>query len=458
MQFGNYYQTVPVTSDPPNAKVFVNGEEKGRTPEFLSLRRGEKTEFHLVFPKGTEVTSQAEMQYRWATSFGGGFFLFIYGAPIGWGVDYWTGTAFDFKDVMISMGSSAIKKPGIEPTQSSWVLPPPESSSEYLSQDMARILQKHLAAAYPHAQILDFDSHELQFYEAHWRYDNVPGDADLNRLLASLKVHYFVDSHIEEKSGAYHIHWELKDVYLKQTALSGDYVVSDDDLAQRPHRSFFERASRSIDILPDLVTLDLGSTTSTLAYDGSEKSNSKALSADDFIGSAAPYVSALGLGVATPANTKGGWHWSLEFVPSVQLVVRTESFPGLPEISSVRFERERFSAGFGPRAGVNNRFGFFYISEVPMVGWTHLKAVTADQNVEANEAAFHLATEVGYSRFLSDRINIQLFVKAVTEDTHLWQKTISEIVGRSVSVSDVSYTVYGVSLGYYFPEVKNWVR
>jgi hypothetical protein len=93
-----------------------------------------------------------------------------------------------------------------------------------------------------------------------------------------------------------------------------------------------------------------------------------------------------------------------------------------------------------------------------MVGWTDLKAIAPTQTVSSSDVALHLATEVGYSRFLSDRINIRLFVKTVSEDKTPWQRTITQIVGHSVSISDVNYTTYGVSFGYYFPIVKNWVH
>ncbi len=99
-------QEVSISSEPENAKIFVNGNQIGTTPSKILLKRGEK---HII-----EIRANGYETYRISTSktITGWFWgNLICGGLIGFVIDLATGNAYDVDpskiDVILEKGSGA---------------------------------------------------------------------------------------------------------------------------------------------------------------------------------------------------------------------------------------------------------------------------------------------------------------------------------------------------------------
>ena len=458
MRFADYHQIVPVSSEPRGAQILVNGEPAGKTPQFLSLRRGRATQIKLIFPDGEIREQKIEEKYRWSPSFYGNLFgLLVIYAPIGWGIDYLTGTAFEFRDLDVKLkeGSSLLKS---DYQQGIWLVPPPRSDNEFLSEDVANLLDQRLRREFPRARIFSPEDQRISFFKAHWRYDNEPSDNEENDYLARVHATHIVRSRVETSRETVQIHWELEDAFTRQVLLERDFSLTSGEVTSFGHRSLVERLASRFNFVPDLVFFDIGPASTSVAIEDRAPVSSEDRGHPHFFGEALNYLGAVGITVANPANTRGGWKWDFSFVPSLQMIQRSEEFPDSPVLQGLLFDRFRVTMGYGPRLGVNSQYGYFYGMFVPMVGWTQLSISNGPSASRTDSVNLHLAFELGYSRFLSDRFYFRLFAKSVSENANLWRRAVDAALAQPINVHSVSYITGGFSLGYYFPEVRSWFR
>jgi hypothetical protein len=453
----DYHQMTGVTSGQDHVTVLQNGHKVGKTPLFLPLRRGRDPQLAFQYPSGDVVAIQPVEHYRWGASFGGNFFLTIY-APIGWAIDLATGTAYNFDNINRPDPSRPPKPGELVAENGPWVIAPPQASSEAVSRDIARDLERRLRRHYRRAHVLPVESFEQPFWQNHWRFDNEPGENDENELLAQMHVSYFVRSSVTTGPEQDHVTWQLLDAFTKEPVLHGEYDVDDDVVQSTRQRSWLERWNETFHLIPDLAAVDFGNSETRLQVDQAGPSTAHEDASPNFLGAAIRYIGALSLGVATPANTRGGWVVDFSFNPLLQFLSLNENFPDQPDISSLRFERSRASVGYGPRLGLNTMFGFFYGALIPQAGYNSLRAIGPEQSASAEKLALNLTGEIGWSRFLSSRLNLKLFVRSTTEDSDLWRQVIEHALGYGVNVSTVDYVTYGLSLGYYLPETKTWLH
>lgn len=89
-------QAVLIQSNPSGANIVVDGENVGRTPQYVEISRQRHASVDLEI-ENQVTTVELASRYRWRDSFFSNFIL-LYGAEIGWLLDFHTGAAWDVSD------------------------------------------------------------------------------------------------------------------------------------------------------------------------------------------------------------------------------------------------------------------------------------------------------------------------------------------------------------------------
>ncbi|MBX9769693.1 MAG: hypothetical protein K2X47_20615, partial [Bdellovibrionales bacterium] len=107
--FQGHKQRVKVVSTPPGAQIRSGEGVLGVTPQFVELKRGKKKKIWIQWGENLELPAQdLKTTYRWRESFFANLIFLSY-APVGWAVDYLSGTAWEYDSKLEFKGPAAAK-------------------------------------------------------------------------------------------------------------------------------------------------------------------------------------------------------------------------------------------------------------------------------------------------------------------------------------------------------------
>ncbi len=435
--FSGRRQPVLITSNPSGAQVYDQGKFIGVTPGFLPIRRRRDAAIELRFPDKTSKTVSLQTKYRWWDSFGGNALFLVY-APIGWGVDWWTGAAWDMAD------------PPIEKTQlpdqgARLAIAPAPGQDSQTTDAVGRELQSRMSAERKF-KILSYDKTfaQLDFYEAH---RGLPVDqTDRRTLVTEIGADAVLLSKAElQPNNEIKVSGEIINVYdgAKIGERKWDLKLSDAVTGRN------NRLRRYFHILPNTVFVNFSSYRADLQIAGVGLAG-KAVPDGSTLEQVSRYVGAIGITRLNRPRKSMMGKFNYEFVPAANLSIKRVRFQlGTPPADQ-DFDRMFVSAGYGIEVGYQWSYGFPYLDLIPNVVWTKLEYDVIDRARSRENFTTNLGVELGYLYFINQHLVMKLYSRSFKEDTEVWQHAVSEILGADTKVSEIHSFFSGWGIGYHF--------
>jgi hypothetical protein len=80
------------------------------------------------------------------------------------------------------------------------------------------------------------------------------------------------------------------------------------------------------------------------------------------------------------------------------------------------------------------------------------------QDTSSRGTALEVFGELGYQIFASSRINLRLFTQFESVPPDPWSQALTQIRGQYTQATNVTRTSAGLSIGYYFPEDRTFLK
>lgn len=432
-----YRQHVLVTSDVPGVAVYDRGRYVGTTPGFMRIRRRHHPEIEFRRGDKTLKTVRLTTKYRWYDSFWGNA-LFVTLAPVGWGIDWATGTAWEIQDPQLLNTS-------VPTTGARLAVAPPEIADRDLADALGPQIEKELRQekrflVRPYEETLP----QFDYFDTS---STLPEDkGERNALLGNLQSHAVFLSRATETDSGIKVEGDIRNVFSGESMGQRQFTLPAQD-AGAPLR---ERIPRYFHILPNTAFVNFTGYRASLNIDNLEYSG-KAVSDGSTLEDVTRIVSAIGLSRLQRPRRNAISRWTFDFVPTVNFSTKRFRFEFFSPPQDQEFDRIYVSGGYGIEVGYMWKYGFPYLDVIPTVSWMQLTydVGRAEKVIADWDSGFVL--EAGYQYFFSDHFVGRFFTRTLQENTSLWKRAVSDVFGRDVKVEAASSVVSGLAIGYYFP-------
>ena len=238
------------------------------------------------------------------------------------------------------------------------------------------------------------------------------------------------------------------------------------DIKEKELKTFLERewlkeAGGWLYFIPNNIAIDFANVAPVLAV-GSDEFEGENKRSNSGIDRVMRYLGSINAHRVQPPTRRWSWRYNFQFVPSGYIAYQNINYPEVALLSDIEYRRFIFGAGYGPQFGFNSRNGFLYLNLHGGFNWSEIRWESLTDTGVSNRFAVNVLTELGYSYFISDRLNIRIFSRFVSESVELWEKAFFDSTGQELEFDSVGYRYTGVSLGYYFPAAehpfKSWFK
>lgn len=452
MRWSDYHKKVLVSSQPQGAKVFLDGKELGVTPLFVNVRRKKKIEFVLLDRSGAEHRVNGKDGVRWIDSFVSGA-IFGGAAPVAWGVDWWTGTIWEPKTrVNVILEPTATADPV---TRVAFV--PLDYDDPVLSVSLAKFITDRVHKDFPNAQLIDFSETAARFEAGGYRWNSRPADEKFNVLVEELGVSHLAEARIEDVGNETLVHIRLRDVHSAETFPVTSLKLKEEKIPVLRRSQFSRFWDKNVSFLPNTFALkaaDSSLQAEVAGYQGGVTGN--VLPTNSVFGDLSKFLGAASFttkrGPALPESQR----LLLSFTPDLGLGWQKIRFFE-HEVQQFDITRMKAYVAFGPQLEWEGRLGVLYLS-IRAVG-QYSRIEIPGQDFSGFGSGF--SSSVGYYKFLTDRWVLQLFADSLPEDHSMWQRAFLASSRSTLELTDVREFVGGISLGYFFPELRHnyfWSR
>ncbi len=439
----DYRQTVLVTTSPPGAVIYDHrGVKLGVSPAYVRVRRRHHPQIIVEMPGQSSKRVDLKSHYRWGDSFSSNFIILTY-APIGWLVDWLTGTAWKMDDPpdLKFAGKGTERVPVI-------AIAPPESYDRDASEAIGEVLEYRLRS--DRGNVLDYDKTAPLFDY----YSSGQGLSEKKtqryNLFYELKADRVLTSTAVASEDGYEVKSELKNVYTGKTESSSRWEVTPADASLKDNMSAHKYYLNYFHLLPNTVFLNFSAFSTALSVDGASY-RGKSTRGNGFSDRALDYLSAISVGHLERPRSNVRGHWKYEFVPTMIVSQRKIEFPDYSLLRNVSFERWYVSGGYGIEVGHLSYVGYFYLDLIPMGTWTRLSLRTPAFQESLSRTWLTFMEEIGYTYFFNSHLIGKLYLRSLSEDQALWKNAVRDITGRESDVSGAASSYAGFALGYYFP-------
>ena len=436
-------QAVLVQSSPPGAAIFVDEKPVGRTPQYVEIKRSRRPLIEIA--DGEErIAVPMRSEYRWRDSFFTNLILLFY-APIGWGIDLLTETAWDADDPPVVTVAQVPEKP--EKKQSLVAIAPPQAEAMALSDAGGEALQEALLRAGTDVEVKPYRDTLGLFLRHGQDFDTESVHArDGRDLYYQLGVDTVYESSIVEENGRWILRaWAKDAITQERTKENVELSLSPSTQAERifTGKQFFQR------LVPNALGLDLASDNFVVTRGPSSYTLTQAPS-ETFLGQAASYANTLNISSLPPRRIGLAGRWQFTFVPSLRVSYRRLNASEIPGLTDRIYTRWWLSGGYGPELGYQKSGHYFYVNFLPTGFWNDISWDDRGSRRSVTGTGISGQVEAGYLGFIDENWHARLFSRTLGEDANGWQEALGS--GQPVGVNSL---VTGLSLGYRFePQIS----
>jgi hypothetical protein len=444
-------QAVYIRSEPPGASVEVGGQVVGKTPTFVILDRKRHPDPIRLLPppelkQATPREIKLQTRYRWGQSFAGGFGMAMF-APVSWGVDFLTGSAWQIQDPPPEV-LGKIKNP-LPPASKVVAIAPPVADSLALSEIAASALEDQLQSNRPPGYtVLPYKETLPTFLHERFDFDG-PGNANDRRLfLMESGATIICFSHVERNGDDYVLKVELRDGVDDKVIVKNEIILtSDDDLAK-----IYGRGRSFYRIFPNTVGLNYGTDQPSFQLQN-ESIDLVPAGGEDWWQTGLQYLSSVSL-TSQPVYRSGrGSRWVYSFVPAARGSIRKLKAVGSPLVDGQVFERWLLFGGYGVEGGYQFGRHYIYASLIPGFVWSDVKWHRDGKDNSVANTQFAAQFEFGYLWSITEAWNIRFYLGSYAENNSVWSEALRRTARNNNAKFDegsANATSVGIIFGYNF--------
>lgn len=448
---GDHDQGILIRSTPSGASVYHGDKFLGTTPLLSRIQR--QHESYLDLKLGNEQKQlELKSKYRWGRSFGGNFALMSL-APLGWGIDFLTGSAWNYDpDYQVGFKDSQAKT--VKNGSDAIAIAPPLSQHPNISDDVGTQLSQLFQDKFkglpvsvePYPKTLE------TFNDYDWDFDYQGTEADRYEVYSKLKVNKVFYSSLDTTSDPEHVivRGKLRDILHPEVDADLEFLLNKTPLSSVHELGWSSRKSDIISWLPNSIYLDGSSSSTTLRIDDQNVSASTSNS-NDFIGQVSKYLSAISFRHVTPPSRRPVWRYQFHLVPTASFSYATENFREFQPLHDVTFERIHSDIGWGPSLNYGNNKWNLFFNMIPIVTYDYISANANQRDYREQSFGAGLAAETGVMYFFKNTWNMKLFSRSATVNIDSWKRIIHDIAGSQHRIDSAGFITAGLSLGYTFP-------
>jgi hypothetical protein len=452
-------QRVKLATDPPGAQVIYNGQVLGNTPGYFEIPR--KSKGSIFFKKAgyNLVERELETSYRWGDSFFSNFVWFFWGAPIGWGVDLISKTAWNYENVSpVKLGGG----PPSPPSQSKRVIAvaPPQADSEYLSDA--------LAPAISHLTVKRFINDQVKLYDETWSTFTAYGYSHAektsprytNDLYYELGITHMLESQSERGKDGVHVTARLYDIYQEKDSEAFSQTIPYSLLGSTREKSFKESLYSILTLIPNSVTFDATTPNANIKVQ-SAIPNDSFVARPDTSNTLLSFISSFGFRNAKDPRLMNRLRVTFRLVPELAFNYNRFQFERTTAPNSLQnysFDWYIAIAGIGPELGLESTIGYFSFGFIPVFAQNWIVGQGAGRETSITRGDLAFEGEVAYTVFVARRFYLRLFARSLTVPNSAWEQVLKDLSGQALTVESANRGVGGLSIGYYFPEGKGLVK
>lgn len=449
------HQVVFVQSVPPGATIINEGVNLGHTPAFVNIKKRARPQIQLLYDTGDKFPLQLKTRYDWRDSFFPNILLFSL-APAGWITDWVTGAAWQIEDPPLqnySIKSDTVGSQTVTNVKSKVIIiAPPEKVDPDLADGIGVVLEEYLREKYPKVTILGYKKTTPAFDYSDIDISNYCRNASWHNLIHEFKADHVFCSNAEIDGSKVIITGYLKNVFTQNLGEKIVVQFSPQAETKSSELKIRSKVGEMFHLMPNTLFLNFADDYVRITQNDAEDIRGKNLPSDGFLAQGVNALSTLSLAhLERPRpGIRGRWHFN--FVPQFMASYKSLDFPASDQINDVEFQRWLLAAGYGPELGYLSRFGYLYFDLIPMLGWSQIRVAGGSTTKEFDGIAVPMFLEIGYSYFFTKHLVGKIFTRGVNEDDDLWNEALDSTAGTDIKFDTVTGNVFGVSIGYYFPE------
>jgi hypothetical protein len=443
------HQFILVRSNPSGADIYYHGEKVGKTPAFVEVRRSKLDSIQLMDEQRV-VNLPIESRYRWDGSFWTNL-VFFYFAPVGWGVDFITGSAWNMNDPQIPK----LHMPEQPPQKTFAAIAPPEAYSADISDEGGLVWQRYLRARYPDLTILPYREKVDEFTTHGYDFDSKPGKKSEHEIFGRLGVSDVFESEFKDTDNGIELSGRFRNVF------SGKQGPVETIKAQPTQEddTWVERFKSYIHLIPNTIGYEFSKSDVQLT-DASGTHHSTTTHDNTFWGQLMPYLGSINITSQILPRRESSGKFRFEFVPTLRASYRRLEFPSLDSIEGNEFSYLTIGVGIGPEIGWQWGPNYIYLNYIPIYGWHRLAWKSNNDEIKVSSIGeFTLRGEAGYLYYLTDRFSARAYIKSTTTPSRIWNTAIQDLAPGSPSVSSSTDVNFGLLFGYTWEprrEISKW--
>ena len=448
-------QAVLIQSTPPGADINLDGKLVGQTPMYVFVPREKQPELSLSRDGETKKV-ELTTKYRWGASFFSNLVFYV-GAPVGWLIDYATGSAWNpqdpkvvsFKnDKAVSLDDESLDDE-LPPIKSVAIAPPHADSLE-LSNAAIPVLKEAIGERQMLLQykLLPYEQSLPQFLHRGYDFD-ASGDGDEKRFLyQSLNTEGVWHSTFVRDGDSMKLRAQLEDTRTRTIADEFDIKLDPSDERSRAYAQGFNLFS-----LPNAVTFSSSTQYFTYERPNAGTISLQAADANLWWQKGLQYLSALSITNLPMYRPDRSGHWSVNFFPLFRISRRDLVANGSMEIDGQNFTRWMGAIGYGPEVGYQVGKHYFYLDGILNATWTDISWRQGGVDSGVTKTGFQTSLEFGYVYLLSDIWSLRLFAASFPENSEAWREALyrtsqGAIGGQAEGAANNSSA--GISIGFNF--------
>lgn len=447
-------QAVLIRSDPPGAEIVLDGKSVGQTPMYVFVPR-EKSPRLTLRRDGVSRDVGVETRYRWGASFFSNFVFYI-GAPVGWLLDYATGSAWTPQDpavVRFKPEPHSLDEETLDdelPPIKTVAIAPPNAESLELSNAAIPVLREAVSErqALFGYKLLPYEQTLPQFLHRGYDFDASGSDDEKRFLYQSLDTDGVWHSSFVRDGDSMKLQAKLEDVRTRKIADELDIKLDPSDERSRAYAQGFHLFT-----LPNAVTFSLS--TQYFTYERPDEGSISLQAADthNWWQKGLQYLSAISITNLPTYRPDRAGRWSVNFIPILRVSRRDLVANGTPEIDGQEFTRWLGAVGYGPEIGYQIGRHFFYFDLNLNATWTNISWKERGQEIAVARSGFQTSLEFGYLYSITDIWSVRLFTSSFPENSEAWREALRKTSNGTIGAQTegaANNSMAGISLGFNF--------
>lgn len=449
-------QAVLIQSSPPGADITLDGKAVGQTPMYVFVPREKHPQLTLS-RDGVSKTVEIKTKYRWGASFFSNLVFYV-GAPIGWLVDYATGSAWmpqdpapaNFKsDKVLSLDDASITDTIDDelPPITSVAIAPPHAESLELSNAAIPVLKEAMGErqALFGYKLLPYDETLPQFLHRGYDYDGSGSEDEKRFLYQSLGVQGVWHSSFVRDGDSMKLEAQLEDTRTRSVADEIDIMLDPSDERSQAYAQGFHLIT-----LPNAVTFSLSTQYFTYDRDGASSISLQAADTNVWWQKGLQYLSAMSITNLPVYRPGRAGRWLINFIPILR-ISRRDLVANGADIEGQNFTRWLGAVGYGPEIGYQIGKHYFYFDIDLNATWTDISWTQRGQDYSTTKTGFQTSLEFGYLYSINDIWSLRVFAASFPENSEAWREALNKTSMGAVGAQAqgaANNSTAGISIGF----------